>query len=255
MKRLISSLIFFTLLLGVWHALVALRVWSPVLLPGPLAVGRYLLESSLDGTLFQAVLVTMRRLLVGYGMGMLLGVPIGLFTARFRMMEDTVGVLALGLQALPSVCWVPLALLWFGQSEGAMFFVVLMGSLWSIIISTDNGVRNVPPIYARAARTMGSRQFHTWTRVILPASLPFMISGMRQGWAFSWRSLMAAEIFVTILTGFGLGQLLENGRNLHQMDQVVGVMLTIVIVGLLADKIFFSPIERLLHRRWGTGRL
>jgi len=255
MKRLISSLLFFALLLGVWHALVALRVWSPVLLPGPLAVGRYLLESSLDGTLFQAVLVTMRRLLVGYGMGMLLGVPIGLFTARFRMMEDTVGVLALGLQALPSVCWVPLALLWFGQSEGAMFFVVLMGSLWSIIISTDNGVRNVPPIYARAARTMGSRQFHTWTRVILPASLPFMISGMRQGWAFSWRSLMAAEIFVTILTGFGLGQLLENGRNLHQMEQVVGVMLTIVIVGLLADKIFFSPIERLLHRRWGTGRL
>ena len=135
-----------------------------------------------------------------------------------------------------------------------MLFVVLMGSLWSIIISTDNGIRNVPPIFARAARTMGARQFYTWTRVILPASAPFIVTGMKQGWAFAWRSLMAAEIFVTILTGFGLGQLLQYGRDLHAMDQVIGVMFAIVVIGLLADKIFFSPIERFLHRRWGTGR-
>ena len=135
-----------------------------------------------------------------------------------------------------------------------MLFVVVMGTLWSVIISTDNGVRNVPPIYARAARTMGARQFYTWTRVILPASLPFVVSGMKQGWAFAWRSLMAAEIFVTILTGFGLGQLLHFGRELNAMDQVIGVMLAIVVIGLVVDKVLFSPIERLLHRRWGTGR-
>ena len=135
-----------------------------------------------------------------------------------------------------------------------MLFVVVMGTLWSVILSTDNGVRNVPPIYARAARTMGAPQFYTWTRVILPASLPFVVSGMKQGWAFAWRSLMAAEIFVTILTGFGLGQLLHFGRELHAMDQVIGVMFSIVVIGLLADKILFSPVERLLHRRWGTGR-
>ncbi|MEI7957766.1 MAG: ABC transporter permease [Verrucomicrobiota bacterium] len=254
MKRLLSSIVFFSVLLMAWHFLVLAKIWSPVLLPDPFSVWEYLKVAAMDGTLFDATLVTLRRLLTGYGIGILLGIPVGMLTARFRFMEDTVGVLALGLQTLPSVCWVPLALLWFGQTEGAMLFVVVMGSLWSIIISTDNGIRNVPPIFARAARTMGAKQFYTWTRVILPASAPFVVTGMKQGWAFAWRSLMAAEIFVTILTGFGLGQLLEYGRDLHAMDQVIGVMLAIVVIGLLVDKIIFSPIEHLLHRRWGTGR-
>src|SRR5437870_10870724 len=119
--------------------------------------------------------------------------------------------------------------------------------------STDTGVRHVPPIYCRAALTMGSKRLHIWLKVILPAALPFIVSGMKQGWAFAWRSLMAAEIFVTILTGFGLGQLLHYGRELSAMDQVIGIMLVIVVIGLLADKILFSPVERFLHRRWGTN--
>jgi NitT/TauT family transport system permease protein len=175
-----------------------------------------------------------------------------MLTARFKPAHDTIGVLGLGLQTLPSVCWVPLALLWFGQTEGAMLFVVIMGTLWSVQIAVDNGVRNVPPIYARAARTMGSKGLHTWIKVIMPASLPFIVSGVKQGWAFAWRSLMAAEIYVTILTGFGLGHLLHYGRELNAMDQVIGVMIVIVFIGLLADKILFSPWERFLHRRWGT---
>lgn len=254
MKRILFSTVFFTVLLVGWHFLVLTGRYSPVLLPDPFSVGEYLKASLLDGTLLQATAVTLRRLFTGYGIGIVLGIPLGLLTARFRLVEDTLGVLALGLQTLPSVCWVPLALLWFGQTEAAMLFVVLMGTLWSVIISTDNGVRNVPPIYARAARTMGAKEFYTWTRVILPASLPFVVSGMKQGWAFAWRSLMAAEIFVTILTGFGLGQLLNYGRDLNAMDQVIGVMLMIVLIGLLVDKILFSPMERLLHRRWGTGK-
>ncbi|MCX6966919.1 MAG: ABC transporter permease [Verrucomicrobia bacterium] len=255
MKRLLSSSLFFIALLLGWHLLALTKRWSPILLPDPLSVWDYLKTALFDGTLFQATLVTLRRLVTGYGIGILIGIPVGMLTARFRLMEDTVGVLALGLQALPSVCWVPLALRWFGQTEGAMLFVVVMGSLWSIIISTDNGIRNVPPIFARAARTMGAKQFYTWTRVILPASAPFVVSGMKQGWAFAWRSLMAAEIFVTILTGFGLGQLLEYGRDLNAMDQVIGVMFAIVLIGLLVDKFLFSPIEHFLHRRWGTGRM
>ena len=145
----------------------------------------------------------------------MIGLPLGLLTASSKFMEDTIGVLALGLQTLPSVCWVPLALLWFGQTESAMLFVVIMGTVWSVVIATDTGVRNIPPIYARAARTMGSTRLHKWTRVILPASLPYLVSGMKQGWAFAWRSLMAAEIYVTILTGFGLGHLLHYGRELQ----------------------------------------
>jgi NitT/TauT family transport system permease protein len=136
-----------------------------------------------------------------------------------------------------------------------MVFVVVMGTVWSILLATEQGVKTVPPIYARAARTMGSKSTHTLLHVIFPAALPYILSGMKQGWAFAWRSLMAAEIYVTILTGFGLGGLLHHGRELLAMDQVVAVMIVIVLVGLLVDRAVFGPLERTLHRRWGTGRL
>jgi len=253
MIRTISSIAFFLVLLISWEIASRSGLYSPVLLPSPLNVLEYLWQSSTDGTLWTATLVTMKRLLLGYGIGLLFGVPLGLFTARSRILQDTLGLLALGIQTLPSVCWVPLALLWFGQSEAAMLFVVVMGTLWSVLIATSDGVRAMPPIYLRAARTMGSSGLHTWIKVILPASLPYLVGGMKQGWAFAWRSLMAAEIFVTILTGFGLGQLLQYGRELLAMDQVVAVMAIIIVIGLLADRILFSPWERFFHRRWGTG--
>jgi NitT/TauT family transport system permease protein len=254
MKRLFIATAFFALLVLAWHLLVRAEIWSPVLLPGPGAVGEYLWASLLDGSLAASSWVTLKRLMIGYLIGCLAGLPLGMLTARSNTLNDTLGVLALGLQTLPSVCWVPLALIWFGQSEAAMLFVVVMGTLWSVLISVDNGVRNLPPIYTRAARTMGSTGFHTLRHVILPASMPYVISGMKQGWAFAWRSLMAAEIYVTILTGFGLGHLLHYGRELQAMDQVIGIMLIIIVIGLLADKILFSPWERFLHRRWGTAK-
>jgi NitT/TauT family transport system permease protein len=254
MKRFLLAAAFFAFLLLLWEAAFRARIWSPVLLPSPSQVTSYLKNAAVDGTLLTATVITMRRLLVGYFIGLIVGLPLGLLTARWKLFGDTIGTMALGLQTLPSVCWVPLALLWFGQTEAAMLFVVIMGTLWSVVIATETGVRNVPPIYRRAALTMGSKQLHMWFKVILPAALPFIVSGMKQGWAFAWRSLMAAEIFVTILTGFGLGQLLHYGRELSAMDQVIAIMLVIVVIGLLADKIFFSPIERFLHRRWGTSQ-
>jgi NitT/TauT family transport system permease protein len=254
MKRLLTALAFFAVLIGLWQALYLAGIWSPVLVPPPSAVALYLRDIALDGTLFSSAGVTLKRLLAGYVLGLLAGIPLGLLTARVQAVRDTLGVLALGLQGLPSVCWVPLALLWFGQTEAAMLFVVIMGTLWSVILATDTGVRNVNPIFVRAARTMGSGRLRTVTHVVLPASLPFIVSGMKQGWAFAWRSLMAAEIYVTILTGFGLGHLLHYGRELNAMEQVIGIMVIIVLIGLLADKVLFSPWERFLHRRWGTNR-
>ena len=254
MKRFLLPIFFFGGLAAAWEALVRAGIWSPVMIPSPLSVAEYLWRAGADGTLGAAMVVTLRRLLLGYVIGLLIGLPLGFMTARFNVCKDTLGVVALGLQTLPSVCWVPLALLWFGQTEAATLFVVVMGTVWSAMIATDNGVRTIPPIYVRAATTMGSRRLHTWVKVILPASLPFIVSGMKQGWAFAWRSLMAAEIYVTILTGFGLGQLLHYGRELHAMEQVIGVMLIIILIGLLADKILFSPWERFLHRRWGTAK-
>lgn len=272
MKETIAAIVFFLVLALIWQGiaswLLAVNPGAAVLLPSPGDVGRYIIGALTDGdtggggglraffgsTLVTAMIVTMRRLFLGYFLGILIGLPLGLMTSRSRLAEVTLGVMALGLQTLPSVCWVPLALLWFGQTEAAMLFVVIMGTLWSVLIATDNGVRTVPPIYVRAARTMGSKRLHTWIQVVLPASLPFIVSGMKQGWAFAWRSLMAAEIYVTILTGFGLGHLLHYGRELHAMDQVIAIMLVIIVIGLLTDKVLFSPWERFLHRRWGTSR-
>jgi NitT/TauT family transport system permease protein len=253
MKRTIHIALFFAALVIVWWFAVASGRWSAVILPSPASVADYLWSSTLDGSLPGAALVTVRRLVVGYVLGVAIGLPLGLFMSRSQVLEDTLGSLALGLQTLPSVCWVPLALIWFGQTETAMLFVVVMGTLWSVLIATDHGARTIPPIYARAARTMGSEGFHQWTRVILPASLPFLVSGMKQGWAFAWRSLMAAEIYVTILTGFGLGHLLHYGRELNAMEQVIAIMLVIVVIGVAADRALFSPWERFLHHRWGTN--
>ena len=265
MKRIVIALVFFAALIAAWQFAFTARIWSPVLVPSPKAVALYLWDNTFNPgsaaqpnpnqwQLFFAIGITLKRLLAGYAIGLAVGLPLGLLTARFRPVRDTLGVLALGLQGLPSVCWVPLALLWFGQTEGAMLFVVVMGTLWSVVLATEAGVRNVNPIYVRAARTMGSRWLHIWLKVIMPASLPFIVSGMKQGWAFAWRSLMAAEIFVSILTGFGLGQMLHYGRELNAMDQVIGIMVVIVFIGLLADKVLFSPWESFLHRRWGTSK-
>src|SRR6266576_7245405 len=193
MKRFLLAAAFFAVLVLLWEAAYRTKFWSPVLLPSPRQVVTYLEGAAADGTLFKATVITMRRLLIGYLIGLVMGLPLWLLTARWKLFHDTIGTLALGLQTLPSVCWVPLALLWFGQTEAAMLFVVVMGTLWSVVIATETGVRNVPPIYSRAALTMGSRRLHIWLKVILPAALPFIVSGMKQGWAFAWRSLIAAE--------------------------------------------------------------
>lgn len=253
MKRAFHSLCFFAVVVIIWEAITRTGWWSPVLLPSPLSVGQYLWSALLDGTLLQAGAVTMTRLGIGYIIGLLLGIPLGLLTARFRFMADTLGVLALGLQTLPSVCWVPLALLWFGQTETAMLFIVVMGTLWAVLLATDHGIRQIPPIYRRAATTMGSSGFHLLWHVLLPASLPHIVSGTKQGWAFAWRSLMAAEIYVTVLSAFGLGHLLHYGRELQAMDQVAAIMLVILLVGFVADKALFSPWERFMRKRWGLS--
>jgi len=250
-----SAILFFIVLLIIWQKLVDFGLWPPYLIPSPSEVGDYLVRATEDGTLLMACYVTLRRLLQGYIFGLLFGIPLGLLMARFQLLHDTMGIIALGLQALPSVCWAPLAILWFGQTEKAMFFIVVMGSVWSISLATETGVRHVPVLWIHAAKTMGAKGLHLWLKVILPASLPFVISGMKQGWAFAWRSLMAAEVYITVLTGFGLGNLLHYGRELHVMEAVIGVMLVIMAIGLIIDQLAFSPVEHWLHRRWGTKKV
>jgi NitT/TauT family transport system permease protein len=255
--------------LGGWEWFVRAGHVNDVLVPAPSHIlqwfwwalfdkasfesGQYLAAIQ-KGELLPATWVTMRRLIIGFAIGAAIGIPLGALCARVRWVRDTFGVLALGLQTLPSVCWVPLALLWFGIQEEAVLFVVVMGTVWAVVIAVQESVLNVPPLYLRAAQTMGSNGWHLWSRVIFPAALPGVLSGMKQGWAFAWRSLMAAEIFVVIVTGFGLGSLLNAGRELLRMDQVMGVMAVVMLVGLLADLVFFAPLERWLRRSRGLER-
>ncbi len=252
-RRLIAPLAFAALLLAGWEA--AVRAWIPgsPFVPTPTAILGWFWEALLDGSLVEATLVTLRRLSIGFAIGALLGLILGGLCARSRTVRDAIGWLALGLQTLPSVCWVPLAILWFGQREGAILFVTVMGTVWSVMLAVQESVLSVPPLYVRAAQTMGSRGWHLWSRVLIPGSLPGIVGGMKQGWAFAWRSLMAAEIFVVILSGYGLGTMLHDGRELLRMEQVVGVMAVVILVGLLADLALFGPVERWLRRTRGLG--
>lgn len=255
MRHWLIILIFYLSLILLWQAAVLSRHWSPLLLPAPVDVLYYFQRGLEDGSLIDSSAITLYRLLSGYIAGIFLGILLGMLNARFELFEYTIGSVALALQTLPSICWAPLSILWFGQSEMAIFFITLMGSLWSIVVSTDNAVRQISPIYIRAAKTLGSQGLHLWLKVIFPAAFPAIFTGMKQAWAFAWRSLMAAEIYIPVISSYGLGELLHNSRELLEMDGVIAIMAVIVFIGLLTHSLLFSPIERFLFRRWGVNKL
>ena len=193
-------------------------------------------------------LLDMQRLAIGYSISLVIGVTLGLFLGRSRLLEQTLGSLVLGLQALPSVCWLPLAILWLGLTDQAIIFVVVMGALFSILLGVDAGVKNTPPIYLKAARNLGAHGIALSAQVILPAALPAILNGLKQGWTFAWRSLMAGELlFFTI----SLGNLLNTGRDLNDASQIMAVKLLIIAIGVAIDSLIFSPIERRVRERWG----
>ncbi len=239
------------LMIVIWEAAYRLEFWPRFLFPSPLEVFRTLLEGFLDKTFLIGIAASLRRILIGYLISLVLGVLLGLALGRVKFLRDTIGSLVLGLQTLPSICWLPLALLWFGLSEAAIIFVVVMGALLSITIATESGVRNVPPLLISAGRNMGARGFRMLVEVIIPAALPSIVTGMKQGWSFAWRSLMAGEL---LYVSVGLGHLLTLGRELNDMSQVMAVMIVIVGIGLLVDRILFARLESGLRHRWGLER-
>lgn len=242
---------FFASLLGLWHALVWLEVWDEMIFPSLPQVAETLWLGINDQSLTSAVATSLQRLLIGYALALCIGIPLGLLLGRVRWLNETVGMLALGLQALPSICWLPLAVLWFGLGDTAMIFVVVMGALMALTLATRDGVKNLPPLFLRAAHVLGASGWRLYIHVMLPATLPAILTGAKLGWSFAWRSLMAAEL---LLVGVGLGALLERGRELHDMSLVVAVMMVIMFVGLLTDRWLFSYLEqRFIHRRWGTA--
>ncbi len=248
MKKAAKQIIFYSALIGIWALIAKLHVWPPYLFPPPWGVAEALWAGFKDHSFWIGVVVTMKRMLVGYSLAVVLGMILGLGVASNKFLEETVGGLLVSLQSLPSICWIPLAVLWFGLTEKAILFVVLMGSLLSVTIAMEDGRKQMPKIYSMAGRNLGASGFRLFWSVLLPASLPFIVSGLKQGWAFGWRSLIQAEM---IFLSLGLGQLLMMGRDLNDMNQVIAVMILIIILGFIIDGLVFRTMERKLQERWG----
>lgn len=190
----------------------------------------------------------MKRLFIGYGISLIIGTLIGLIIAKFKYLDENLTPLILGLQTLPSVCWIPFSILWFGIDESAIIFIVAIGSTFAVTTAIESSIKNISPIYKKAAQTMGANGMKLYFSVILPAALPSIISGLKQGWSFAWRALIAGEM---ISASTGLGQVLMVGRDLADISQVTAVMVVIVIIGLLLDKVLFENIEKSIRQKWG----
>jgi NitT/TauT family transport system permease protein len=248
MKRAARLIVFYAGLFGLWTLLAELKIWPPYLFPTPWGVGEALYAGFQDHSFVIAIAVSMRRVLIGYGISVVLGMILGLGVASSKFLEDTMGGLLVSLQSLPSICWWPLALLWFGLSQNAILFVVVMGSLLSVTLAMEDGRKQMPKIYTMAGRNLGASGFQLFWHVLLTASLPFIVSGLKQGWAFAWRSLITAEMLYLSL---GLGQVLMMGRDLNDMSAVIAVMILIIAIGYVVDGLVFKYMESRLQRRWG----
>lgn len=228
-----------------------LGIWKPYTFPSPVDVSKTLLGLILDNTLGVAILASMKRIIVGYTISILIGISIGLIIVRYKYLDENFSALILGMQTLPSICWLPFAILWYGLNESAIIFVIAVGSTFAISIAVESGIKNVNPLFLRAAKTMGASGFKAYWNVIIPASLPSVISGLKQGWSFAWRALMAGEMLSATK---GLGQVLMVGRDLADISQVMAVMVVIIVLGLLVDKLVFGRIELNVRHRWGLDR-
>lgn len=238
------------LFFGIWE-LVVFSGWKPeYALPPPTAVLRELWNRIGDGTISEAITTTMQRAFTGYALALLIGVVVGALVSRIGVLRTAVGSMITGLQTMPSIAWFPLAVLLFGSGEGAIFFVVVIGAAPAIANGLISGTDNIPPILIRAGRVLGARRLTLYRHVVLPASMPGFISGMKQGWAFSWRSLLAGELIV--LTGrVSLGAQLTNARDLNDPAWMMSVMMVIFVIGVVIDALFFGKLERALRKRWG----
>ncbi|ABC83762.1 ABC transporter permease [Anaeromyxobacter dehalogenans] len=250
MHERLRAAVFLLGALLIWELAARFGPWPHALLPGPFAVAARLAALAADGRLGAGVARSLVRLAQGYGLSVALGVPLGVALARSPLVRSVLRPATIGLQALPSVCWLPLAALWFGLSEAAIVFVVLAGSLLAVAIATEDAVSGVDPGLLRAAGTLGIRGARFHLGVLLPSALPGILTGLKLGWSFAWRALMAGEL---LFPAGGLGQLLNAGRARADPAQLLGVIAVIVALGVLVDQVLFRLLEVRVRRRWGLA--
>ncbi|MEC3977615.1 ABC transporter permease [Amycolatopsis sp. H20-H5] len=243
------------LLIVVWQILWSAAFWPETTLPAPLAVWDEFWSTVVDGRVFGFVWTSVHRAALGFLAGVLIGTPLGLLVAKVRVVRAAIGPLLSGLQSLPSVAWVPAAVIWFGVNDGAIYFVVLLGSVPSIANGLVSGIDQIPPILPRVGQVMGANRLASARHILLPAALPGFLAGLKQGWAFSWRSLMAAELIaVSPQLGTGLGTYLNQGSSFNSMPAVIAAIFLILLVGVGIELAIFRPAERAVLRARGlTG--
>ncbi|MEZ7157126.1 ABC transporter permease [Streptomyces sp. MAD19A] len=252
-QKVLPPVVAVALVLAVWQSLITFEVVDdPTKLPAPADVWAVLEKAWLQGELLGYIWTSVSRGLLGFCLALLIATPLGLLLARVKLIRAAIGPILSGLQSLPSVAWVPPAVIWLGLNNQMMYAVILLGAVPSIANGLLSGVDQVPPLFQRAGRTLGATGLKGTWHITLPAALPGYVAGLKQGWAFSWRSLMAAEIIASFPDlGVGLGQLLENGRNASDMAMVFEAILLILTVGIAVDLLIFSPLERRVLRTRG----
>ncbi|MEU0041804.1 ABC transporter permease [Streptomyces werraensis] len=252
-QKVLPPVVAVALVLAVWQSLITFKVVDdPTKLPAPADVWHVLEQAWLQGELLGYIWTSVSRGLLGFCLALLIATPLGLLLARIKLVRAAIGPILSGLQSLPSVAWVPPAVIWLGLNNQMMYAVILLGAVPSIANGLLSGVDQVPPLFQRAGRTLGATGLKGTWHITLPAALPGYVAGLKQGWAFSWRSLMAAEIIASFPDlGVGLGQLLENGRNASDMAMVFEAILLILTVGIAIDLLIFSPLERRVLRTRG----
>lgn len=239
------------LALALWQA-IAWSGWKPAYsLPGPVPVLGAFIDRMADGTIPRATWITLQRAILGFGMALVIGMAIGALVSQVRVMRIAFGSFITGLQTMPSIAWFPLAILWFGLNEQAIFFVVVLGAAPSIANGLIGGVDHIPPLWLRAGRMLGAEGLTLLRYVILPAALPSFVAGLKQGWAFAWRSLMAGELLVVIANRPSLGFQLQFARELNNAQLLFATMIAILLIGILVDTMVFGQLERSIRRRRG----
>ena len=252
LAKTLPPVVLLLVLLAGWQAYVMIAQPRPDVIPGPAQVVGALGDAWQSGRLQEAVRTSLERGLIGFAIAIVVGTPLGLLLAEWRMLRRAAGPLISGLQVLPSVAWVPAAIIWFGLTDATVYFVILMGAIPSIVNGLLAGVDQVPPQLRRVGTVLGASRWQAAMSITLPAALPGYLAGIKQGWAFAWRSLMAAEIIaVGGSIGFGLGMMLQQSRELADLAGVLTTILLILAIGILIELAFFGPIERRILRRRG----
>jgi NitT/TauT family transport system permease protein len=248
----VPPILFVLALVAAWQLYVTIAQPRPDIVPGPIDVVNAIALSWESGRLQLAVLTSLERGVAGFLIAVIVGTPLGLLLAEVKPLRRAIGPIISGLQVLPSVAWVPAAIIWFGLTDATVYFVVLMGAVPSIVNGLISGVEQVPPQLRRVGTVLGAGRIRLATLVVLPAALPGYVAGLKQGWAFSWRSLMAAEIIAVGGTiGFGLGSMLDQSRELADLAGVLATILVILAIGILIELVVFAPLERRMLRRRG----